>query len=221
MVTYYRDSSPENGREEQPMKRLISILLLLLFVISPLRAAEQSAQSSSSGDSVNDQKEAIRSVVRDYLKGKTDRDLAQKERTRKIVLNVGKAIAVIIALLVLRAIVKAIGRGVRKEDPDAPFGIYITTETEEDAKGIAKALIEEHLATDAKIISGVRSIYTWEGKTEDSKESLLLLRTIQGRIAPAIARADELHKYAVPDIVALPIYKAHADLADWVKEPNA
>ena len=203
------------------MKRLISILLLMLLVAAPPQAGEQSAQSSSSGDSISGQSEAIRSMVRDYLKEKTDRELAQKERTRKIVLNVAKAIAVVIAILVLRTIIKAIGRGVRKEDPDAPIGIYITTESEEDAKGIAKALIEEHLATDAKNFPSVRSIYTWEGKTEDSTESLLLLRTGQGRIPAAITRAEELHKYAVSDIVALPIYKANTDFADWVKEPGA
>ena len=203
------------------MRRSTVILVLLLFRTSPLMSADSSTQISNTDSSVDKRSEMIQSAVREYFQERTARDLAQKERVRKIVLNVGKGIAVVIALLVLRAIIKAIGRGTIKEDPDFPFGLYITTETEDEAKGIAKALIEEHLATDAKILPEVRSIYVWEGKTEDTSESLLLLRTIQGKLAPAITRAEELHKYQVPDIVALPIHKSHTDLADWVKEPGA
>jgi|GEM_PF-622257 periplasmic divalent cation tolerance protein len=203
------------------MNKLIAIVMLLMFIVSPWISFDVCAQSQNNDNTVTEQSETIRSAVREYLKEKDAEELARKERTRKIVLNVGKGIAIIIALLVLRAIIKAIGRGTRKDDPDAPTGVYITAETEDDAKGIAKALIEEHLATDAKIIPNVRSIYTWEGKTEDASETLLLLKTVQLRVAPLIARAEELHKYAVPDIVALPIYKTHTDFADWVREPGA
>ncbi len=108
----------------------------------------------------------------------------------------------------------------RKEDPRAPFGIYITTETEDEARSIASTLVEEHLASDAKILPGIRSIYTWEGKTEDATETLLLLKTLRASIPSLISRAEGLHKYEVPDIVALPIHRAHADMADWVREPG-
>jgi periplasmic divalent cation tolerance protein len=202
------------------MKRLTAITMLLLFTAAPLLGMEANVSTSSSTDTLTDRSELIRSAVRDYLDEKTEQAAATKERNRKIILNVGKAIAILIALLVTRAIIKAIGRGVRKEDPEAPFGVYITTKTEDEARSIASTLVEEHLASDAKILPGIRSIYAWEGKTEDASETLLLLKTVLASIPRLISRAEELHTYNVPDIVALPIHKTHSDMADWVREPD-
>ena len=202
------------------MKRFTAITMLLLFTTAPLLSLEGNVPTSSSADTVTDRSELIRSAVRDYLDEKTEQAAATKERNRKIILNIGKAIAILIALLVTGAIIKARGRGVRKEDPEAPFGIYITTETEDEARSIASTLVEERLASDAKIVPGVRSFYVWEGKTEDAAETLLLLKTIQANIPRLISRAEELHQYDVPDIVALPIHKRHSDIADWVREPD-
>jgi len=55
--------------------------------------------------------------------------------------------------------------------------VYITAPNEEEAAKIAKILVEERLAGCVNIIKDIRSIYSWQGKLEDEKEVLMIVKT--------------------------------------------
>jgi periplasmic divalent cation tolerance protein len=57
--------------------------------------------------------------------------------------------------------------------------VLVTTETKEQAKEIAKKLLELKLIACANLIPNIESVYTWEGKVEESMETMMILKVIR------------------------------------------
>lgn len=79
-----------------------------------------------------------------------------------------------------------------------------------------RGLVEDRLAACGNIVPGVRSIYRWQGKVEDARESLAVLHTTADRVAPIIERADREHSYDTPQVVAVTVTDAHPGYRAWV-----
>ncbi|MBI4666153.1 MAG: divalent-cation tolerance protein CutA [Nitrospinae bacterium] len=94
--------------------------------------------------------------------------------------------------------------------------VLITAGGEDEAERIAKTLVEENLAACVNIISGLRSIYRWEGKTCDEGEVLLVVKSSGALFDALEERARALHSYSTPEIVALPITHGSAKYMDWL-----
>lgn len=94
--------------------------------------------------------------------------------------------------------------------------VFITTRDAEEAEKISKALVKRRLAACVNIVPEVSSRFWWKDKLEESKESLLIVKT-KGSILPEIAKAvKKLHSYSVPEIIALPIVGGNQDYLDWI-----
>ena len=96
--------------------------------------------------------------------------------------------------------------------------VFVTCGSEEEALKIARALVEEKLAACANMISPLRSIYRWEGKTWDEKEWLLIIKTQQSTFEDLAKRVKTLHSYSVPEIIALPIVEGSPAYLTWIEE---
>jgi periplasmic divalent cation tolerance protein len=96
--------------------------------------------------------------------------------------------------------------------------VLVTVGSEEEAVGIARAVVEERLAACANLVPGIRSIYRWKGEIWDTEERLLIIKTRATLFASLQSRIRQLHSYDVPEIVALPITAGSADYLDWVLE---
>ena len=97
------------------------------------------------------------------------------------------------------------------------FKVAITTVSKaEDAERIAEALVERKLAACVNILSGVRSVYRWQGETCRDDEWLLLIKTEQARIEALKAGIAELHPYDCPELIVLPIVDGSADYLSWL-----
>ncbi len=96
--------------------------------------------------------------------------------------------------------------------------VFITASAEEDAAKIAKALVEARLAGCVNIIKDIRSIYSWQGKIEDEKEVLIIVKTQKHLFVPLMKKVKELHSYTVPEIIALPIIEGSEGYLKWLKE---
>ncbi|MEA3063839.1 MAG: periplasmic divalent cation tolerance protein [Sphingomonadales bacterium] len=95
--------------------------------------------------------------------------------------------------------------------------VYATFPTEEEARRIARTLVEERLAACANILGPCRSVYRWQGKIEEADEAATLFKTRADLAEALIARLAELHSYDVPPAVVWPIDKALTAYADWVE----
>ncbi len=95
--------------------------------------------------------------------------------------------------------------------------VLITVSGEEEAANIATELVNAGLAACANIIRDVRSIYRWEGKTEDGSEVLMIVKTRSDLFEGLAAKVRQLHSYSVPEIIAVPVIKGLEDYLDWIK----
>ena len=96
--------------------------------------------------------------------------------------------------------------------------VYITAPNEEEAARMAAALVEERLAACVNIVKNIRSIYRWEGKTEDETEVLMIAKTRRGLFDRLLRRVRELHSYTVPEVIAMPVIAGSEDYLRWVEE---
>ena len=95
--------------------------------------------------------------------------------------------------------------------------IYVTASGEEEARKIGRALVEQRLAACANVLPGVTSIYWWQGKVEEGPEASLILKTTADKVEALTARVRELHSYAMPCVVALPISGGNPDFFTWIE----
>lgn len=88
-----------------------------------------------------------------------------------------------------------------------------------DAGRIARALVERKLAACVNVVPAVTSFYFWEGKLEEDQEATLLVKTARERVPELTRAVKEMHPYAVPEVIALPLLEAgNADYLAWVRD---
>ena len=96
--------------------------------------------------------------------------------------------------------------------------VYATFGSDEEARRIARALVEERLAACANLIGPIHSVYRWQGKVEEAGETAALFKTTAEGAEALIERLAELHSYDAPAAVVWPIAEALPAYAAWVRE---
>jgi periplasmic divalent cation tolerance protein len=86
------------------------------------------------------------------------------------------------------------------------------------AAAIARALVGEKLAACVTIVPGVASIYRWEGRVEEAREVLLVIKSRGALSKKLVARVRALHSYQVPEVVTLPVSAGNPDYLRWVRQ---
>ena len=94
--------------------------------------------------------------------------------------------------------------------------VYTTIDNIQDARKIAKTLVEEQLVACVNIMPNIESIYRWRGKVEEDNEFILIAKTVDDNIEKTIRRIKELHSYELPDIIVLPIIGGLKDYLDYI-----
>ena len=88
--------------------------------------------------------------------------------------------------------------------------VFITAAPGEEAQRLAHALVREKLAACVNRIPGVESTYAWEGRVERDTEDLLVVKTRADLFDRLKARVEALHRYDVPEVIALPLTRGSA-----------
>jgi periplasmic divalent cation tolerance protein len=94
---------------------------------------------------------------------------------------------------------------------------FSTCPDEASAQRIAVALVEERLAACVNRLPGLQSTYFWDGRLQDEREILLIIKTTAARLADVEARLMALHPYELPEFVALPVTGGNERYLEWVR----
>jgi len=100
----------------------------------------------------------------------------------------------------------------------APVLATTTTAELEDARNIARRLVETKLAACVQIMEPITSVYRWQGKIEEEGEVLLLIKSKQDLIPRIAELLDEIHPYEVPELIATPIIEGSASYLSWLED---
>jgi periplasmic divalent cation tolerance protein len=95
--------------------------------------------------------------------------------------------------------------------------IYVTAPDEAAARAIGHAVVAERLAACANILPGMRSLYWWQGKLEETTEAVVILKTVESAVARVIERVRALHPYDVPCTIALRVSDGNPDYLAWLR----
>jgi len=95
--------------------------------------------------------------------------------------------------------------------------VLVTVPDEESGLALARSLVDERLVACANLVPGLRSIYRWQGRIEEAKELLLILKTRAELVDELARRVAELHPYDVPEVLALEVSGGLAAYLDWVE----
>ena len=79
--------------------------------------------------------------------------------------------------------------------------VWCPCESREEARRLARVLVDERLVACVNIIGPVLSVFAWDGAVDESEEYGLLCKTSPAQMADTIARLHTLHRYETPVIV--------------------
>jgi periplasmic divalent cation tolerance protein len=88
---------------------------------------------------------------------------------------------------------------------------------EEDAARVARVLVEERLVACANLLPGARSLYRWEGKIQDEREVVVLLKTRKQDWAALLSRLHDLHPYETPELIAVRVAAGAPKYMAWLE----
>jgi periplasmic divalent cation tolerance protein len=94
--------------------------------------------------------------------------------------------------------------------------IVVTGSDAEWLSGYTRTLVEERLVACGHQFAAIRSVYRWEGAVHDEPEARVALHTRRSLVPAITARADELHPYDVPCVIALPLADGNPAYLAWV-----
>jgi periplasmic divalent cation tolerance protein len=101
---------------------------------------------------------------------------------------------------------------------ERPLVVLVTAPSETAALSLGRALVDERLAACVNVVPGLTSIYIWEGRREETPETLLIVKTRPAGYAALERRILELHPYSVPEVLALSVADGAAGYTGWVRE---
>jgi periplasmic divalent cation tolerance protein len=94
--------------------------------------------------------------------------------------------------------------------------VLSTAGSEDEARKIARSLVERQLAACVNIIPQIESVYRWQGKIESSREWLLLIKTTASQFPAIRAAIQELHSYDLPECIAFNIEQGSPEYLEWI-----
>jgi periplasmic divalent cation tolerance protein len=94
--------------------------------------------------------------------------------------------------------------------------VTTTVGSMDDARRLARELVERRLAACVQLDAIAASFYRWEGQVREEPEVRLTVKTLPQARGALEAAFEELHPYDVPQFVAA-VQSADAAYAAWVR----
>jgi periplasmic divalent cation tolerance protein len=96
--------------------------------------------------------------------------------------------------------------------------VLTTASSSDEARKIARALVELRLAACVNILPQIESVYRWKGKVEEAQEWLLIIKTTAAGFERVRDVIRELHSYQLPECVCVSIEDGSPEYLEWIGE---
>jgi periplasmic divalent cation tolerance protein len=96
--------------------------------------------------------------------------------------------------------------------------VLTTAGSEEEARKIARALVERNLAACVNIVPQIVSIYRWQGTIEEAREWLLLVKTTDAAFEKVRQAIADLHSYELPECISFAIENGSSRYLHWLEK---
>jgi periplasmic divalent cation tolerance protein len=94
--------------------------------------------------------------------------------------------------------------------------LYTTYPSIVEAEPAGRALVERRLCACVNILPGMISYYWWQGAVERGQEVTMIIKTRAGLAEKVRAVVKEMHSYATPAILVVPIESVDPDYHAWI-----
>jgi periplasmic divalent cation tolerance protein len=96
--------------------------------------------------------------------------------------------------------------------------VYMTAGSLEEARSLAKDIIEARLAACVNYWQNIASVYRWEEALCEEQEVVMIIKTTDAKYEELCSFVESHHSYAIPCILKLGIDAANAAYANWLRE---
>lgn len=102
-----------------------------------------------------------------------------------------------------------------------PLLVLTTCASADEAERLAASLVEQRLAACVNTLGPVQSTYRWQGRVERERESLLVIKTTEARLAELEKALQQRSSYEVPEVLAIPVQGGSAAYLGWLADSVA
>ncbi|MBF0298064.1 MAG: divalent-cation tolerance protein CutA [Oligoflexia bacterium] len=95
--------------------------------------------------------------------------------------------------------------------------IYTPFPNKESAIKSAKLLLEKKIIACANILDNALSIYSWEGKLEESTEVIMIMKTKTNLFDQVKESITSTHPYSCPCIISYKIDNGNKNYLQWIE----
>jgi periplasmic divalent cation tolerance protein len=99
--------------------------------------------------------------------------------------------------------------------------VYTTYPSIVEAERAARALVEQHLCACVNILPGMISHYWWQGTIERGEEVVMIIKTRSSLAERVSTAVKEMHSYATPALLVIPIERVDRGYLDWLMAETA
>ena len=96
--------------------------------------------------------------------------------------------------------------------------VVTTVATQDDARRIAQALVDQHLAGCVQIVGPIESVYRWQGSVETAQEWQCWAKTRRAKYSAVEQAIRRLHCYDVPEILVVPVSAGSQAYLRWLAD---
>ena len=94
--------------------------------------------------------------------------------------------------------------------------VLSTAGSEDEARKIARYLVEQRFAACVNLVPRIESIYRWQDKVESSQEWLLVIKTTASRCSAVPESIRKLHSYDVPECISVVVEGGSEAYLNWI-----